>query len=148
MTSGLHHGLSAPFISFFFVSVAKCVVGVVSDDGLTLGPRSYAELKVYLQETFGDQMKKCEACKELVGRGESCSNGECNAKMHESCVRRIKGTSARAKCLRCRADWIPAPRRGHLTTSSTRHRQQRNEDEEDEADQNQGHGEASSSAPS
>lgn len=97
----------------------------------------YAELKVYLSETYGEQLAKCAACHELVGRGESCSTPGCGARLHDSCAASVMGESARPKCLQCRADWKPAPRgNGHTrrstAASSSSSSAAGGEDEEDE----------------
>ena len=69
-----------------------------------LSVRSIVELDQYLEEHFPD-LQKCNICKQLVVRGQSCP--ECGIKIHVHCARCMMDGQAEKVCPNksCRAVW-------------------------------------------
>eukprot|EP01137_Pigoraptor_chileana_P004756 Opistho-2@46826 len=90
--------------------VSDCVRDGLMSDGLrkgyyTLGPRSLLELQSYLLSNHENDILKCQLCKQLVIKGQRCSNEECAVKVHLHCASRRWGQAANPKCDECGSVW-------------------------------------------
>ncbi|KAJ4294798.1 hypothetical protein N0V88_005032 [Collariella sp. IMI 366227] len=87
---------------------------IKSLDGFySLTPRSLMELRSWLVETYNDpdadaewqQIKFCEACKEIVTHGQRCNDPACMVRLHDICEEAFWRTRPEKKCLRCSTAW-------------------------------------------
>lgn len=80
-----------------------------SEDSISLGVRSFLELKGYLKSL--DSVTTCTVCNEAAIMAENCRKG-CGVRLHPSCVkRRCRNNSVNFVCPNpdCQADWHVAP---------------------------------------
>lgn len=87
-----------------------------SDSGLySLSPRALMELRQWLLDSYNDpdgdeddswqRVKFCEACKEIVTKGQRCANRDCNIRLHEICLDGFWRTRRDQTCPKCQAAW-------------------------------------------
>lgn len=78
-------------------------LGCLSQEGgkLSLSPLSLCEMEPYLQQQFGDELKKCQMCKQICLQGHICSNASCGIKMHHHCAEQFFRASATEACPKC-----------------------------------------------
>lgn len=51
-----------------------------------LAVRAAMELRIYLNERFGQQLPECTFCSDVVFAGERCTNNRCTTRMHTKCA--------------------------------------------------------------
>lgn len=95
--------------------VDKLVQRLVDDSWLAernnkiyIGPRTYVELKPYLNETFGDLLYTCRGCDELFTRGKQCSTDRCPVRLHLKCERAFYARNGGKACPDCGQDLLSA----------------------------------------
>ncbi|KAK5657739.1 hypothetical protein OQA88_2812 [Cercophora sp. LCS_1] len=77
----------------------------------SLSPRALVELWSWLTETFNDpdedwqQIKFCEACKEIVTYGQRCTERDCQVRLHDICEAGFWRTQPAKKCPKCETPW-------------------------------------------
>ncbi|OTA35405.1 hypothetical protein BTJ68_03205 [Hortaea werneckii EXF-2000] len=89
----------------------------------SLSPRALMELRGWLIETYNDQaaqeedsdeeeegarvkIKFCAACRDIVTVGQRCPNRQCNARVHNHCVRTLfRAQGGREECPACKTAW-------------------------------------------
>ncbi|KAK4149563.1 Nse1 non-SMC component of SMC5-6 complex-domain-containing protein [Chaetomidium leptoderma] len=83
-----------------------------SRDGFySLAPRSLMELWSWLVATYNDadtewqQIKFCEACKEIVTYGQRCNEPNCTIRLHDICEEGFWRTRGEKKCPKCSTPW-------------------------------------------
>lgn len=69
----------------------------------TLSIRSLTELDALIREEYADALVDCHACKEIITRGQRCSNSSCDAALHHHCATRAM--ARRTQCPKCDAEW-------------------------------------------
>uniref|UniRef100_A0A7S4MBR1 Non-structural maintenance of chromosomes element 1 homolog n=1 Tax=Vannella robusta TaxID=1487602 RepID=A0A7S4MBR1_9EUKA len=72
---------------------------------LVLGLRARLELRPYLEEVFGEEMKECVFCTEIVFKGETCENDRCSTVAHRHCAQRWFAEKPNPKCPTCSEPW-------------------------------------------
>lgn len=125
----------------------------------SLSPRALMELRGWLVEMYNDQdatdeddeedghvrIKFCAACKEIVTVGQRCSDTNCQARLHNHCVRNLfRAQQGRENCPSCKKAWKnPLPvgekaageqREGSNGTRRQSNGARRNEPEEEDSD--------------
>ncbi|KAK3312394.1 Nse1 non-SMC component of SMC5-6 complex-domain-containing protein [Apodospora peruviana] len=85
-----------------------------SRDGFySLSPRSLMELWSWLVATYNDpdvdnqwqNIKFCEACKEIVTYGQRCAERDCIARLHDICEEAFWRARRDKKCPKCKTEW-------------------------------------------
>lgn len=77
----------------------------------SLSPRALVELWSWLVSTYNDpeddwqNIKFCEACKEIITYGQRCSERDCNIRLHDICQDGYWRTQREKKCPKCRTPW-------------------------------------------
>ncbi|KAK1756004.1 Nse1 non-SMC component of SMC5-6 complex-domain-containing protein [Echria macrotheca] len=77
----------------------------------SLSPRSLVELWSWLVETYNDpeddwqNIKFCEACKEIVTYGQRCSERDCTVRLHDFCQEGYWRTRRDKTCPKCKRPW-------------------------------------------
>ncbi|KAK0643648.1 putative DNA repair protein [Cercophora newfieldiana] len=77
----------------------------------SLSPRALVELWSWLVETYNDaeddwqNIKFCEACKEIVTHGQRCSEPDCTIRLHDFCQDGYWRTRRDKKCPKCQKPW-------------------------------------------
>jgi hypothetical protein len=72
---------------------------------VSLGIRSFLELKAYIEEVYKDYILECIMCQELVIKGQRCSNNVCSVRMHNHCAHRWFESSPNNNCPTCTNAW-------------------------------------------
>lgn len=92
----------------------------------TLTPRALMELRGWLVDTYNGQsveesdeeeeevphekIKFCRACREIVTRGQRCPKMQCEARLHDHCVRTLwRAQSGSESCPACKTAWVNPP---------------------------------------
>ncbi|KAJ1983591.1 hypothetical protein H4R34_001178 [Dimargaris verticillata] len=61
----------------------------VTDNGYyVMAPRTVLELQTYLQDEYGELIRPCYLCKDIVTKGQRCDNDGCETVMHLFCANR------------------------------------------------------------
>lgn len=77
----------------------------------SLSPRSLVELWQWLVQTYNEpeddwqNIKFCEACKEIITYGQRCPERDCNARLHDICEEGYWRTRREKKCPKCSRPW-------------------------------------------
>jgi len=75
------------------------------NNGISLGVRSFLELRPYFEQMYPDDVVDCVMCSELVIKGESCSDERCSTRMHYHCAKRWFTDNKKRTCPTCTQDW-------------------------------------------
>lgn len=70
-----------------------------------LDTRAIAELQDYFREQYGDALKECTICLEVVTMGESCVVGECPVRLHKYCANARFNNTDNPTCPQCSHTW-------------------------------------------
>jgi non-structural maintenance of chromosomes element 1 len=62
--------------------------------------RTILELSEYIVENYGELVKKCQICKNIVISGISCEQENCSVKMHNYCAKRLFANQK--NCSKCK----------------------------------------------
>ncbi|KAH6565488.1 hypothetical protein BASA50_003662 [Batrachochytrium salamandrivorans] len=77
---------------------------------LTLGVRSLLELRPYLMEEYPDNARECSSCFQILTINTTlCTNDNCDAALHASCVEKVFGTQSIRTCFKCSTPWPDKP---------------------------------------
>ncbi|KAI7662768.1 DNA repair protein Nse1 [Hortaea werneckii] len=115
------------------IADAENILSLLVDEGwfelsqrgfYSLSPRALMELRGWLIETYNDQadqeedsdeeeeerarvkIKFCAACRDIVTVGQRCPNRQCNARVHNHCVRTLfRAQGGREECPACKTAW-------------------------------------------
>jgi len=77
----------------------------------SLSPRALVELWSWLVETYNEtedewqNIKFCEACKEIVTYGQRCTERDCTMRLHDICQDGYWRTQREKKCPKCETPW-------------------------------------------
>jgi len=85
-----------------------CQMESNNDRRLSLGVRSFLELKPWLEDVVGEEkLPECVICQETIVRGLRCQNQRCATKIHFHCAQRwFSGRNALSpKCPTCSHPW-------------------------------------------
>ncbi|KAL2136758.1 hypothetical protein VTI74DRAFT_1799 [Chaetomium olivicolor] len=107
---GLKH---SEVLSLLSSLVAEGWLDKSADGFYSLTPRSLMELWSWLVETYNDpdadaewqQIKFCEACKEIVTYGQRCNEPDCMVRLHDICEEGFWRTRPDKKCPKCSTPW-------------------------------------------
>jgi len=72
---------------------------------LSLGIRTFLELKSWLENSFQNSLRECVVCSEPVLKGDACPNTRCKTRMHKHCSRRWFQPGKETKCPSCNTPW-------------------------------------------
>ncbi|CAO3630751.1 unnamed protein product [Cunninghamella blakesleeana] len=68
--------------------------------------RIITELHHYLKEQFGDLIKECTLCSEIITMGEMCSYQSCEVRLHRHCAEQLFVTNNHSlTCPTCSSQW-------------------------------------------
>ncbi|KAI8084789.1 Nse1 non-SMC component of SMC5-6 complex-domain-containing protein [Halteromyces radiatus] len=72
----------------------------------TMTTRTILELTDYLHEQYGDAIKECSLCSDLIIMGERCENGSCNVRLHHHCAQQLFVVNKQSlTCPTCSTAW-------------------------------------------
>lgn len=77
----------------------------------SLSPRTLVELWQWLVQTYNEpeddwqNIKFCEACKEIITYGQRCSERDCTARLHDICEDGYWRTRREKQCPKCDRPW-------------------------------------------
>eukprot|EP01098_Paradermamoeba_levis_P002157 TRINITY_DN1255_c0_g1_i2.p1 TRINITY_DN1255_c0_g1~~TRINITY_DN1255_c0_g1_i2.p1 ORF type:complete len:239 (+),score=51.80 TRINITY_DN1255_c0_g1_i2:50-766(+) len=75
---------------------------------LSLGVRTFLELREYFEMNYQDCCFDCTLCSELVIKGQKCRNEKCNTRLHYHCASRWFARRTGPKtCPTCTNAWNP-----------------------------------------
>ena len=101
----------------------------------SLTPRALMELRGWLLDMYNDQpeeededdeephenIKFCQACKEIVTVGQRCPNLVCQARLHNHCVRNMfRAQGGSEQCPLCKTAWVDPPPVGEKAAKDKR----------------------------
>ncbi|KAI9029046.1 Nse1 non-SMC component of SMC5-6 complex-domain-containing protein [Phycomyces nitens] len=67
--------------------------------------RTVLELNGYLKEQYGDSMKECQFCLDVVTMGEHCEAVQCPVRIHRHCAERYFREQPNRTCPQCGTMW-------------------------------------------
>jgi hypothetical protein len=67
--------------------------------------RAIAELQTYLRDQYGDRIKDCIICLDVVTMGEHCAVSQCPVRMHRYCAETTFRNGRNPTCPQCRTTW-------------------------------------------
>ncbi|KAI7884491.1 Nse1 non-SMC component of SMC5-6 complex-domain-containing protein [Mucor mucedo] len=70
-----------------------------------LATRGLTELQGFLREQYGDIIRDCVICLDIVTMGESCAVSNCPIRMHKHCANTQFRNSTNPVCPQCSARW-------------------------------------------
>ncbi|CEG63021.1 hypothetical protein RMATCC62417_00235 [Rhizopus microsporus] len=74
--------------------------------------RGLAELQGYLRDQYGDAIKECTICLDIVTMGEYCELGNCPVRLHKHCADTQFRESVNPICPQCSTTWSRSNRFG------------------------------------
>ncbi|KAG1457885.1 hypothetical protein G6F46_006989 [Rhizopus delemar] len=77
-----------------------------------LDTRGVAELQGYLREQYGETIKECTICLDVVTMGEYCDLGNCPVRLHKYCADNQFRDAVNPTCPQCSTTWSRANRFG------------------------------------
>lgn len=77
-----------------------------------LDTRGVAELQGYLREQYGEAIKECTICLDVVTMGEYCDLGNCPVRLHKYCADNQFRDAVNPTCPQCSTTWSRANRFG------------------------------------
>ncbi|RCI02144.1 hypothetical protein CU098_012364 [Rhizopus stolonifer] len=97
--------------------------------------RGIAELQGYLREQYGEAMKECTFCLDVVTMGECCTNTNCNVRIHKYCAESQFKNATNPVCPACTAPWSRTNTFGLGLPETAMNPDYQSEEEEEEEDQ-------------
>ena len=67
--------------------------------------RGIAELQSYLREQYGDAIRECTMCLDIITMGERCQTENCTVRIHKYCAAPQFGNTTSLVCPQCNAPW-------------------------------------------
>ncbi|CAO3673934.1 unnamed protein product [Rhizopus stolonifer] len=77
-----------------------------------LDTRALAELQGYLRDQYGEAMKECTICLDVVTMGEYCALGNCPVRLHKYCADSQFREAQNPTCPQCSTTWLRSNRFG------------------------------------
>ncbi|KAI8356687.1 Nse1 non-SMC component of SMC5-6 complex-domain-containing protein [Blakeslea trispora] len=77
----------------------------LEDDVYYIDTRGLAELQGYLREQYGEVIKECKVCLDIVTRGQVCQNADCPIRMHHFCAETQFRNANPPMCPECQTRW-------------------------------------------
>ncbi|KAI9274225.1 Nse1 non-SMC component of SMC5-6 complex-domain-containing protein [Sporodiniella umbellata] len=77
-----------------------------------LDTRGLAELQSYLRDQYGDAIKECTICLDVVTMGEYCQLGNCPVRLHKYCADSQFRGAQNPVCPQCSTAWMRMNRFG------------------------------------
>ncbi|KAI8374425.1 Nse1 non-SMC component of SMC5-6 complex-domain-containing protein [Radiomyces spectabilis] len=71
----------------------------------TMDNRALLELQAYLRQQFGDVVKECLMCFEVITMGERCELQNCSSRIHRHCADGYFRTASSMVCPMCQTRW-------------------------------------------
>jgi len=72
---------------------------------VSLGIRSFLELKPFFEEEYQESITECVICSDLIIKGQSCTNGKCETRMHKHCSKNWFAGKKVKNCPTCTSPW-------------------------------------------
>ena len=73
-----------------------------------LDMRATLELQGYLREQYGDMLKECDLCLDVITMGERCERQNCSVRIHRHCASNLASGTSITTCPTCTTPWSRA----------------------------------------
>lgn len=74
-------------------------------DFYAMDTRCVLELQSYLREQFGDVIKECKICYDVITMGERCNLQDCPVRIHRHCADSLFAGGQNMVCPQCSTAW-------------------------------------------
>jgi hypothetical protein len=112
-TTALHLGQKVKPVKLSQKETQDVLDRLVQDEWIALGEngvyyldtRAISELQSYLREQYGDTIKECVICLDVITMGESCSISNCPVRLHKYCADSQFRNANNPSCPQCSTRW-------------------------------------------